>query len=398
MRASRFDVILAGGSFAGLAVARALRGRRVLLLEPRRIGSVQASACGTLLEVLQATGVMRSLLEVHDSLVIHLGDRGFNLELPYPFCTFDYEVFCQELLTQSTAEVLQATAVGHRDGVVHTTRGELEAKFLIDATGWRAALASNSTVHSQPYGGMSFGLETVIPVVERGLHFYYDPRRHGSHRVGWLFPIGLVARAGLGSYFGETRLDLPLTQLVHTTFGLPTDGRHGGFFPFANGPTSTDHVIRVGDAAGQCLPLTGEGIRPALFFGTHLGRLVSRALEGALTEDEALCQYQKLVARHRAAYRMLLVAQKALPPLPSSALQALAILIRRPQVTGWLFGMYRTALDPRALTCPDADHKAAMAVPPSTATLAPSKRGEPMGPRLRDPWFDQGCPGKWKSG
>ena len=50
-----YDVLIAGGSFAGLAAAVQLRGRRVLLVEPREIGAVQTSACGTPLAVLQAT-------------------------------------------------------------------------------------------------------------------------------------------------------------------------------------------------------------------------------------------------------------------------------------------------------------------------------------------------------
>lgn len=56
-----YDVIIAGGSFGGLAAAAQLRGRHVLLIEPHTIGSVQTSGCGTLLAVLQATGTLDSL-------------------------------------------------------------------------------------------------------------------------------------------------------------------------------------------------------------------------------------------------------------------------------------------------------------------------------------------------
>src|SRR6266498_5144291 len=50
-----YDAIIVGASFAGLAVARQLRGR-VLLLDRNEVGAVQTSACGTPLWVPQAPG------------------------------------------------------------------------------------------------------------------------------------------------------------------------------------------------------------------------------------------------------------------------------------------------------------------------------------------------------
>ena len=48
--------LIVGASFAGLAVARRLAGR-VLLLDRNEVGAVQTSACGTPLWVPQALGV-----------------------------------------------------------------------------------------------------------------------------------------------------------------------------------------------------------------------------------------------------------------------------------------------------------------------------------------------------
>src|SRR3989337_3864459 len=103
-----YDVLIAGGSFAGLAAAVPLRGRRVLLVEPHEIGAVQTTACGTLLAVLQATGTVDSLHQIHNSLVLHLGDETIEYPLPYAFCTFDYRRFCQLLLAQPDAAVVPA--------------------------------------------------------------------------------------------------------------------------------------------------------------------------------------------------------------------------------------------------------------------------------------------------
>ncbi|NKQ34851.1 MAG: hypothetical protein HF973_04455 [Chloroflexi bacterium] len=95
-----YDVIIAGGSFAGLAAAAQLRGKRVLLIEPHEIGKVPTSACGTTLSILKATGTMDSLCQIHDEYILHLPRRTHTIPLPEPFCTFDYDVFCNQLLAQ----------------------------------------------------------------------------------------------------------------------------------------------------------------------------------------------------------------------------------------------------------------------------------------------------------
>lgn len=347
-----YDVIIAGGSFAGLAAATQLRGKRVLLVEPHAIGAVQTSACGTLLAVLEATGTMDSLLQVHDRFVLHLGQRTFEYPIPYSFCTFDYRAFCNRLLAQSDVEILHASVLGHRGREVFTTRGAFDAEILIDATGWRAALATNSRQRAEHHDGKSFGLETTIPVAEDGLHFYYEPRYLRPFTVGWLFPIGARSRLGLGSYLGHTQLNEVLDDFAHADFGCSPDGRHGGYFPYRRRPATTDHVFRVGDAAGQCIPLTGEGIRPALYFGAAAGHLAQRVLDGELREPDALREYRKFVERHAEPYRYLPPAQKILSSLPIGWIEHVAGLVHRPDVLDPLLHWYWNVIDPDALAWP----------------------------------------------
>lgn len=344
-----YDVIIAGGSFAGLAAAAQLRGKRVLLIEPHDIGVVQTSACGTLLSVLEAMGTLDSLLQVHDRLVLHLGQRMFEYPTPYSFCTFDYRIFCKRLLKHSDVEILHASVLGHRGHTVAATRGVFDAEILIDATGWRAALATDSPHRAGQHNGRSFGLETTIPVSESGLHFYYEPHRLGPFNVGWIFPIGARSRAGLGSYFGQTQLSEALANFTRAEFGLSPDGRHGGYFPNRLRPATTDHVFRVGDAAGQCLPLTGEGIRPALYFGAAAGRLARRVINGTLSEFDALYEYRKFVDRHVKVYRYFLVAQKALPNLPVKWIERIAGRVQHPDWLDPLMHRYWNAINPAAL-------------------------------------------------
>ena len=346
----QYDAIISGGSFAGLAAAVQLRGKRALLVEPHAIGAVQTSACGTLLAVLEATGIMDSLLQVHDRILVHLGGRTFDCPMPYSFCTFDFRVFCNGLLAQSDAEVLRASVLGHDGRKVSTTRGVVEAEILIDATGWRAALATNlRRQRAKLHNGRSFGLETTIPAAEDSLHFYYEPRYIRPFNVGWLFPIGGSSRAGLGSYLGRTQLNEILASFTQMEFGLPPDGRHGGYFPYRRQSTSTDDVFRIGDAAGQCIPLTGEGIRPALYFGAMAGHLGRRVLDNEISLPTALHRYGKFVEQRARLYRYLLIVQKVLPALPMAWIQGVASRVQRPDVLDPLLRWYWKMFDPDAL-------------------------------------------------
>ncbi|HEX9596720.1 MAG TPA: NAD(P)/FAD-dependent oxidoreductase [Anaerolineales bacterium] len=347
-----YEVMIAGGSFSGLAVAAQLRGRRVLLVEPRAIGAVQTSACGTLLAVLEATGTMDSLLQVHDHFLLHLGNRTVEYALPYPFCTFDYRTFCYRLLEQCDVEILHASVLGHRGHLVYTTKGVFDAEILVDATGWRAALATNSGRQTGPHRGKSFGLETVIPIAADGLHFYYDSSGLGPHNVGWLFPTGAFSRAGFASYRGHTQLNKNLSDFVQSQFGRSPDGRHGGYFPYRSQPATSGLVFRVGDAAGQCLPFTGEGIRPALYFGAEAGRLARRVLDGEMRVDEALRRYRVFVEQHRPVYRILLAAQKILPGLPMTWIEAVAGLAQPDPRIGAILRLYWEAVDPQTFGWP----------------------------------------------
>jgi len=345
-----YDVIIAGGSFAGLAAAAQLRGKRVLMVEPHVIGAVQTSACGTLLAVLEATGTMDSLLQVHDCIVIHLEKQAYEFSMLYPFCTFDYRAFCNRLLAQSDVELLHASVLGHRGHIVYTTKGAFDAEILIDATGWRAALATNACQRTEPHNGKSFGLETVIPVEKDGLHFYYDKRRLGAYNVGWLFPTSAFSRAGFGSYRGQTRLNTALRDFTINNFGHSPHDIHGGYWTCQRQPAKSGHVFRIGDAAGQCLPFTGEGIRPALYFGAVMGRLACRVLAGAMREPEALRAYRGINKRNLAIPHWLMLAvQKIIPGLPISIISELTNLVHHPQVLNPLMRCYWGVIDPAAL-------------------------------------------------
>lgn len=344
-----YEVIIAGASFAGLAAANALVGKRVLLVDPKPAGTGQTSACGTLYAVIEALGLYDSLRQVHSTIVLHTPHDDLTFRLPYPFCTLDYADFCTLLANRSAADFLQASVFGLDGDVVSTSRGDYRARCVIDASGWRAVLSPEGSRAYQPQCGMSFGIETTIPYREEGLHFWYEPDRLLPFGATWLFPVGAVSRFGVGSYRGQTNLKAGLANWLDTDFDLSPAGFHGGYFPYTLRASTAGRVFRVGDAAGQCLPLTGEGIRPALYFGLAAGRLVRRVLDNELPLEQTLGRYNHFVLKHRIYYDMLLRLQYWLTRLPVRLSEGAARLVRWPWVLQPVLRGYWRAFEPATL-------------------------------------------------
>lgn len=338
-----YDVVIAGASFAGLAVASQLKGCRVLLLDRKPIGSGQTSACGTPLPVLQYWRAEEAVLARHSTLTLHVAGRAYPFPSPYSWCTFDYQRFCQLLKEQSDAVFLKAAVRSFDGEVVYTTRGRFRARVFVDATGWRAVLANalESAYTRLPY--LNQGLESIVPlngapVQKDALHFWYDhPALRGG--VSWAFPRGDTLSVGVGVYH-QAR---PLKNALHAfarDLAVEPDGLHGTYFPFRLREPVVEHLFVVGDAAGMCLGLTGEGIRPALYFGEACGRIIRRVLEEGLPFEDALLDYRNFVEYYRRVFEALTGAQNFLTRLPVSFIGGMARLLSRGPLSHWLLRTY----------------------------------------------------------
>ena len=319
-----YDAIIVGASFAGLALARELQGR-ILLIDRQEIGEGQTSACGTPLRVVEALGLTATVHQVHPAFYVHGNRRTLRYDLgDRPLCTFDYGRFCDGLARGSEATFVRATVWGLHEGAVVTNQGRFRARCLVDASGWRAVLASSLRPGHVERDRLSFGLETVAPGSGEALYFWFHPAVM-PRGVTWIFPIGDRSRVGVASYRGESRLGAKLSSFLGS-LGRHGDGYHGGFFPWRLRQPTVGPVFVVGDAAGQCLPVTGEGIRPALHFGAACGRIVQQVIDGTLGLDEGLSRYRRLVRAHRAAYRALEATQAGVlrvpPPWTEAAFRA----------------------------------------------------------------------------
>jgi flavin-dependent dehydrogenase len=310
-----YDVLIAGASFAGLALASRLRGR-VLVVDQHPPGTHPTSACGAPLRLLRAMGAEEAIQQVHDRIVIHTTYRTYRWDLGHvPFCTFDYRAFCEGALARTGAEFLQAVVSGLDGNGVRTSRGSYRARLVADCTGWRAVLAS-SVVPSWPTRPWrAFGIETEVQSgFEAGLHFYFWPDV-APDGYAWAFPCGDRVRLGVLSYRGKTKLRRDLHRFAER-LGLRPAGYHGGYLGIGLVDPVVGDVFVVGDAAGHCLPLTGEGIRSAVHAGWLVGDLFCGVLEGRWTLGWAKHAYSTYVARQRRSVEFLMMATRAALRLP----------------------------------------------------------------------------------
>jgi menaquinone-9 beta-reductase len=343
---SEWDAIVCGGSFGGLAAAGQIGGR-VLVIDRLEIGEGETSASAVPLACLERLDLVHHAQQVHRDIVLHVGDRVHTMRL-FDFATFDYRALCREMFARSGAEFLRARVHSAGEGVVRSSAGEHRAPILVDAAGWRTAAPPEGRDGARA-GRRSFGVEARQPFRGEGLHFYVGPA-HGRRMFSWVFPAGDHVRAGLAAYDGRSSLSGDLERFLGR-HGLGEAGRtHGGYFTSRFGEPVRDGVFVVGDAAGQCLPVSGEGIRPALVFGQLAGRLAERVRTGELGLDEALGRYRAYVMSRRRGYDALDRLQSALDRMPDAAFALLARAVGSRRLRPWAVRHYRDVADPGRLT------------------------------------------------
>src|SRR5439155_6751655 len=207
------------------------------------------------------------------------------------------------------------------EGRVVTAEGSFSAPVVVDCSGWRGVLVNGTGGTRPDRGAYTFGLEAHTPVRDEGLTFFLD-RTVIPHGLGWIFPVGAGSLIGLGSYAGRSKLRPALDRFLSAE-GIVAGRYHGTYFPNRMGRATVGRLFAVGDAAGQCLPLTAEGIRPALYFGGECGRIVQRVIAGSLTLEAGLAAYRGLLERYRSAYRILAWVQWLTAHAPTRRLAAL---------------------------------------------------------------------------
>jgi len=332
------DVLVCGASFAGLAVARELAGSGadVLLLDRYELGERATSACAAPRPWLEAMGVAGSIRQEIPCMTFHTPHGSVQYRLPWSWAAFDYRELCLELFDQTDARLEIATVVRRSNGGVLTDRGHITAPLLVDALGWRRVLAADA--NQPPEAPLSRGLEVHPDGGGRDLEVWVD-RSLVRHGYGWSVPAGGEQRVGVGSYEPRDHVRRPTVALANRLAREPVRFQ-GNWFPHRLRRSAEDGVFFVGDSAGHCFPLSGEGIRTAFYFGIACGRELRSVLSGERTRNEALRRYGTFSASHGRAFGLALRLQWLVPRLPPRALTLVLRALRHQALVDRAFGWY----------------------------------------------------------
>lgn len=336
----KYDVIIVGASFAGLAVASQIKSGRVLLIDQKEIGGEGKSACGTILYKMKELGLEEAVLQVHNEIFLHTTQGILKYQLFSPFCIIDYQKLSNGFLQKGRAKTLTANVTGFDGRALITSQGTFRADIFVDATGPERVLVKKNPGKSK---FLSFGLETILPYQEKGLHFWYEPKKFPLG-LYWLFPQGETCRFGIASYRGETNLKWRFEEFVGR-FGLKMGDLHGGYFPHRLDQPVVGKVFMVGDSAGQCIPLTGEGIRPAIVFGQKCGEIIEEILEGKITLETGFGKYRDFVLAKKFPYEIMYSVQRFLTSLPERPFWLSAWLVSKKPVTDFVLKNYLSIVE-----------------------------------------------------
>jgi flavin-dependent dehydrogenase len=372
----RADVLVCGASFAGLAVARELAGRGadVLVVDRYDIGERATSACAAPTPWLHAMGVERAIRQELECMAFHTPHGSARFRLPWSWSSFDYRVLCEALWEQCDArfEIAHVTsrrgnvagsgagggdergggaaataAGGVADGeiAISTDRGTIRAPLVVDALGWRRVLGPGANVQP-PEARISRGLE-VHPHDARGIDLdVWIDRSVVRFGYAWSVPAAGERRIGVGSYEPRHHVKEP-TRAMAGRLGADAVRYQGNWFPHELRPAAEDGVFFAGDSAGHCLPLSGEGIRTAFYFGIACGRELRAVLAGEQTREQALAAYGAFSQAHAPAFRLALRLQRLIPALPPRALTALLAVMGRRRPCDRAFTWYLEQAHPR---------------------------------------------------
>jgi len=327
----RYDLIIVGGSFAGLACARtaALKGLKVAVIDGKFEPGARIRTTGIVVKEASDDFDLPSHLmrKVRGVRLYAPNDRSVDLSAPgYFFQATDTAGVLRWMAGE--AERAGATllygrkfeaAVEHERGVALPALG-LHASFLIGADGARSKVAEvfGLSRNVSFLAGLEIECEPLGDLDPRFLHCFADSRIAPGY-IAWAVPgvettqIGVAARRPHRPELGELLLRL---KTVCDIKNIRVRQRRSGLIP--SGGTlrhlGSNRAILVGDAAGMVSPVTGGGIHTALSFGRRAAQLVSDYLNDRGPHPVAQ------LGREAPRFRAKMLLRHLLNTAPSNAL------------------------------------------------------------------------------
>jgi geranylgeranyl reductase family protein len=324
------DVVIAGGSVAGLICAReiASNNHSVLVIEedyeigtPEHCGGLVSTAGLEELGIIPFRKTFDHLIETAE---IHAPNgNSFSINSKKQKVAeisrreLDKQIAHQAQKNGATIKV-RTSFQELTDKGVRTSEGEIECKIFVDARG------VSSLIHKDRTGILSSAqYEIYADWIKKGkVQVFFDQEKYPGF-FAWVIPSdegkGKVGVAGKGinvveaiEKFLETMGNYSTVRKIYAPIWIK-----GPINKFIDGK-----IVIVGDAAGQAKPTTAGGIYSSGMGGLYAGQAISKFLESKDTSD--LEEYQKRwTERFGKEFEKQLFARKILERLDNSTINKL---------------------------------------------------------------------------
>lgn len=312
MEESRFDLVVVGASFAGLACARqaARAGLRVLLVEKKASAGEKLHTTGLIVkdavdDIEWLSRVPAAFVKRIEGVRLHAPDlRSIDLFAPgYYFWATDTPRLLDWMLDDARAEGVEALtgttffdARRESDGwLVRTGDREWRCRYLVGADGPHSRVAKSLGLSRNTEFLFGVEHEYASAGIEPGfLHCFLD-RQLAPGYIGWAFQGAASAQVGLARRMpgGDAAAAMDpflrkIEPLARIGAAAPDAVRAGmipcgGLLPRVAMPGA----MLVGDAAGMVSPVTAGGIHTALRHGERVGAAIAAHLGGDPRGDPA---------------------------------------------------------------------------------------------------------------
>ncbi|WP_101476941.1 NAD(P)/FAD-dependent oxidoreductase [Candidatus Nitrosotalea bavarica] len=294
-----YDVVIAGGSVAGLLCAReiAAKNHKVLVIEEdHEIGTPEH--CGGVVSIpaMEDLGIipMRATLDnkIRSAKIVAPSGKSFTLDArPQQVIVLDRREFDKQIAHQAQvngAEIRVKSSLREitKDSV-RTSDGEIKCKIIVDARGVSSLIQKDRTGTLQ-----SAQYEVFADWIDKErIEVHLDQEKYPGF-FAWVIPTrrdeAKIGVAGRG-----------INPALAIEEFLKKKGRHSTirkiFAPiWIKGPIKEfviGNLVTIGDAAGQAKPTTAGGIYSSGIGGMLAGRSISKFLESG--KESSLSEYQK---------------------------------------------------------------------------------------------------------
>jgi len=339
-----YDVLIAGGSVAGLTTARECSSNgnsTIVIEEDHEIGTPEHCGGMVSLSGLQKLGLMLDSNNFQNAVPIaRIRSKSASFEMSAEkqnVIVVDRRGLDKQIAKQAedagaqirTRCTFKSIAKKESKYTIKTSDGEIECKYFVDAKGLGSLkdASQNGILASAQF-------EVYAKWIEgKTVEILFDSDKYPGFFM-WIIPMG-DGRGKIGVAGKGINTSVALHEFIRSK-GEKYSIIRKIFAPiWIGGPKSQfvfDRTLIVGDAAGQTKPTTAGGIFSCGMGGVLAGQAISNAIEK--NDDSLLYEYEKSwKSMFQKEFQSMLLARKVLERLDNKAIDGIFSSISKKAIT-----------------------------------------------------------------